>query len=421
VNTSAIAISMQLRLRLIVLLAFVAMGSGVSVAQSLRTVAFTGQVAEAGGGTPLTFTQFGFATINENAEVAIIAAAQPSSGPVAAGIWSEGGGDGLRLVALDGHAAPGIAGGIIGALSETYPLINDQGQTVFRSRLAIVPGITTANDSCIWIADPGEAPTLVLREGNSAPGAPAGAVFSTQTDVVGQRFSVFNNFGQVATLTSLQIGTGGVTGNSDFGIWRAGNGPTQVVGLEGATAAGVTPTLYYGNISATPVMNDLGQVTLFAPLKTTPSETTNSGSGIWLGDPAVGMTLLARDGQTSPGAGGATFASFSRPNLNNASEYAFVGALTVGGSVTNQNNSAVWIARDGNPMSMLVREADHAPGTGAARLFTLRELQDQRRRTRNIPRRPRRHPRRRRIGNHNLKRHRHLVRRRRLRTRAHRP
>jgi hypothetical protein len=222
VNSSAVAISMQFRLQLLVSLAVIAIGSSVSVAHSLRTVAFTGRAADAGGGTSLTFAQMGFATINENAEVALIAAAQPSSGPLAAGIWSEGGDDGLRLVALDGHAAPGISGGIIGALVETFPLINNQGQTTFRSRLAIVPGITTLNDSCVWIANPGGSPTLLLREGNSAPGAPAGAVFSTQTDGFSQRYSVFNNLGQVAMLTSLQIGTGALAALPAVAISESG-------------------------------------------------------------------------------------------------------------------------------------------------------------------------------------------------------
>src|SRR6202008_1719423 len=99
-----------------------------------------------------------------------------------------------------------------------------------------------------------------------------------------------------------------------------------------------------------------------APLKATPSSTTTVGSGIWLGDPVVGLTLLARDGQTAPGGGGATFATLSRPNLNNSSEYVFSGSLTVGSSVTTLNDAAIWTARNGNPMSMLVREAEHAPG-----------------------------------------------------------
>jgi hypothetical protein len=364
---------MQLLLRFFILFSVSAVGTSMLLAQSMRTVALTGQSADSAGGTPMAFAQMGLATINENGEVALLATAQPSGQAVGGGVWSEGGGEGLRLIAFDGREAPGVTGGIYTSLSETYPLINNQGQTAFRSRLAITSGITTLNDTCVWVADAGGVPTLVLREGDSAPGAAPGAVFLDHTDVIGQRFSVFNNLGEVATQTRLRIGTGGVTGNNDFGIWRAGNGPTRMVGVEGAVAAGISPTQYYGNISATPAMNDLGQVTMFAPLKDTPGGTTNTGSGIWLGDPAVGMTLLARNGQTAPGAGGATFASFSRPNLNNASEYAFVGSLTIGGAVTDQNNSAMWISRDGNPMTMLAREADHAPGTGAAVGFSLFE------------------------------------------------
>jgi hypothetical protein len=354
-------------IRLLIVIPLFVGASQADAALSLRTVALTGQSADSGGGDPLNFTETGLATINEIGQVAFIAFAQAEGRAAVGGVWSEGGGQGLRLVALDGRSAPGIAGGIYTGLSETFPLINDEGEVVFRARLVTAPGITTNNNSGIWIADAGQTPTLVLREGDNAPGAPAGAVFTDQTDVAGQRFSVFNNQGQVAMQTRLLIGPGGVTGNTDFGIWRAeSGGPTLMVGLEGQPASGISPTRYYGNISATPSMNDLGQVTFMAPLKTTPSGTTNSGSGIWMGDPAVGMTLVARDGNMAPGAGGATFATFTRPALNNAAEYAFTGSLTIGGSVTAENNSAVWVARDGNPLAMLIREADHAPGTGPA-------------------------------------------------------
>ena len=238
----------------------------------MRTVAFTGQAADSGGGEPLSFSQFGTATINRYGEVALLARSQKADLTTADGVWSEGGSQGLRLVALDGRPAPGVEGGIFTTMIGNYPIINDAGQVLIRARLAAAPGITGTNNSGVWIADAGQVPTLVLREGDMAPGASAGAVFAEQSDVFGQRYSAFNNQGQVAWLTELLIGTGGVTGNNDFGIWRAGGGgPTLAVGVEGTVAAGVSPTRYYGNISATAQMNDLGQVTFLAPSKTRPA------------------------------------------------------------------------------------------------------------------------------------------------------
>jgi hypothetical protein len=336
-------------------------------ARTMRTVAITGQAADSGGGEPLSFSQFGTATINGYGEVALLARSQQADLTTADGIWSEGGGQELRLVALDGRPAPGVDGGTFANMIANYPIINDAGQVLFRARLADAPGITGTNNSGVWIADAGQSPDLVLREGAMAPGASTGAVFAEQADVFGQRYSAFNDQGQVAWLTELLIGTGGVTGNNDFGVWRAGGGgPVLAVGVEGSVAAGVSPTRYYGNISATAQMNDLGQVTFLAPLKNTPGSSANSGSGIWLGDPAVGMTLLARDGQTAPETNGATFAAFTRPTLNDQSEYAFAGSLNFAGDVSSTNDQAVWVAREGNPLALLVRESDHAPGTNPA-------------------------------------------------------
>lgn len=334
-------------------------------AQSLRTVAFSGQAAPSGDGDALNFDQLGGATINDDGEVALVARAHVTGQPIAGGVWSEGGGNGLELVAFDGRIAPGVTNGLFSGLDGNYPLINNAGQTLFRGRLAAAAGITGTNNSGAWIANPGAAPTLVVREGEIAPGTATG-VFSEQSDVNGSRYSGLNDSGQFAWLTQLLIGTGGVTGNSDFGIWRAGDGPTLMVGRESAAAAQVVPARFYGSIAATPVINSAGQVAFSAPLKTSATTTTTSGSGIWLGDPAVGITLLARDGSAAPGVAGATFASFTRPVINGESEYAFHGTMAVAGDVTNDDNAAIWTARNGNTLDLFVRESQHAPGADPA-------------------------------------------------------
>jgi hypothetical protein len=128
-------------------------------------------------------------------------------------------------------------------------------------------------------------------------------------------------------------------------------------------------------MSAIPNLNDAGQITFAASLRTTPTGTTSAGSGIWMRGANGTVTLLARDGNAAPGVTGGTFASMVRPALNNAGEYAFSATMAVAGAVTDANNAGVWIARDGNPLSLLVREDTHAPGTGAAVAFaTFSEL-----------------------------------------------
>ena len=134
-------------------------------ARTVRTVALVGEAADSDGGEPLSFTQFGTATINRYGDVALLARAQKTDLTTADGVWSEGGGQGLRLVGLDGREAPGVTGGIYTTMSGNFPIINDAGQVLFRARLATAPGITGTNNSGVWIANPGQTPTLALREG----------------------------------------------------------------------------------------------------------------------------------------------------------------------------------------------------------------------------------------------------------------
>ena len=92
--------------------------------RTVRTVALVGEMADSAGGEPLNFLQFGTATINRYGEVALLARAQKTDLTTADGVWSEGGGQGLRLVALDGRAAPGVTGGIYTTMIGNFPIIN---------------------------------------------------------------------------------------------------------------------------------------------------------------------------------------------------------------------------------------------------------------------------------------------------------
>lgn len=82
----------------------------------MRTVAFSGQSAPSGDGDALTFDQLGGATINDDGEVALVARAHVTGQPIAGGVWSEGGGNGLELVAFDGRIAPGVTNGLFSGL-----------------------------------------------------------------------------------------------------------------------------------------------------------------------------------------------------------------------------------------------------------------------------------------------------------------
>lgn len=77
--------------------------------------------------------------------------------------------------------------------------------------------------------------------------------------------------------------------------------------------------------------------------------------------PAMAATIstVALSGQAAPGAGGATYAFFAEPALNNAGETAFLAFLT-GDGVTSANDQGIFTSA-----SLVARKGDMAPGAGA--------------------------------------------------------
>jgi hypothetical protein len=74
--------------------------------RTMRTVAFAGEIADSDGGEPLSFAQFGTATINQDGEVALLARAQKTDLTTADGVWSEGGvGCTSQLLPIVGEAS----------------------------------------------------------------------------------------------------------------------------------------------------------------------------------------------------------------------------------------------------------------------------------------------------------------------------
>jgi len=113
------------------------------------------------------------------------------------GIYSEGSGA-LAQVVREGDQAPGAGAGVV-FHRLGFPVLNIKGRIAFRGFLTGT-GVDFANDSVIYREDNG-ALTQVAREGDQAPGAGVGVVFS----VLGR--PVLNAVGQTAFIGSL-TGTG---------------------------------------------------------------------------------------------------------------------------------------------------------------------------------------------------------------------
>ncbi|WP_425397365.1 DUF7453 family protein [Aeoliella sp.] len=343
-----------------VLVCLAVVGSPV-FAQSLRTVAFTGLAAQNGLGGEGTYGGFGTSTINNDGQVAFLAQYVPDVGAPAVAIWSEGGGVGPQLVAADGYPAAGVVRGAYASLSSALPFINDAGQVLFRGNLQVgAGGVTTADNSGVWIADAGQQPSLVLREGDPVPDS--ATTFGEQTGVIDRNFAKFNAAG-VATVHHRLPNTG--SSANDFGIWIEAIGqPTQTIAREGFQAAGYpSGSAYYSSLAASPTLNDNGIVAYYGTTTNFPGQPATD-EAIWMGTPGNVQRIL-QGGDAAPGLPGASFVDLETPSINNAGGYAFVG-------FTDTDVAGVWASRTGGPLQLRYsgyEQPFHSHGTEAIEQF----------------------------------------------------
>lgn len=215
------------------------------------------------------------------------------------GIWAHSP-TGLRLVVREGAQADGMPLGAQFQALATHsftPAANGSSRTAFVAR-AVGGGLTDANDTGIW-AESGFGLELVAREGNAAPGGPAGAVFGDfQSGLQGleSRLPRWVGFGRLAFVHTM-VG-GGVTATNDEGIWVGDKGGVSLVAREGDQAPGAAPGQVFLRNDAfqfLPVLNEAGQVAFWTRL-TGQGITSANDFGIWATDPDGELLLIAREG-----------------------------------------------------------------------------------------------------------------------------
>jgi MYXO-CTERM domain-containing protein len=125
------------------------------------------------------------------------------------GLWSEGSGT-LELLALDGEEAPGT-GGLLYEEIEGFAM-NDLGQTAFLAELQDLAG------HGLFLANPGEPPELVVREGGTFEVSPGDVRTVSDLDVVLESADFlrqrvrggFNDAGELAFGLRFGFGSAGV-------------------------------------------------------------------------------------------------------------------------------------------------------------------------------------------------------------------
>ncbi|MFZ4767299.1 MAG: DUF7453 family protein, partial [Roseimicrobium sp.] len=215
----------------------------MSVAASGAPVPGAGLI---GSGIPTgaTWTLFGPPAVNDSSQVAFLGSYK-SSAVTGKGLFV----DDTQVVAV-GASVPGLPGVTIKALFD--PLIDSAGHVTFRATLGGT-GVTLDNDNAFLTNSSTGTLRVLIREGDQAVGAPAGAVWGTLQNVAVPGGPMqFLLTGQLLTGPNNTPGPGGVTQDGDLGLWATDStGSVKLLFLEGFTVG--TKTLKSFQVLATSV------------------------------------------------------------------------------------------------------------------------------------------------------------------------
>lgn len=234
--------------------------------------------------------------INSSGNVVFLAAAVGASA-ADDGLLVTGVPGGLTLVSREGDVLPD--GSVVMPVSGTTQLsfvtqMNAPGQVLHEMRFAVaLPSTaTTANDRALAIWS-GGLNTIIAREGDQAPGLPAGVVFGNPTATwspsVGS--SAFTNSGNTAFLATVVGGT--ATPATDQVVYYGGLGGLTLILQKGDPATGLLGGETFGTTNSISLScNDAGEVAFINSLL---GATTSTDSSMWVGS-AGNLQAIAREG-----------------------------------------------------------------------------------------------------------------------------
>ena len=263
------------------------------------------------------------------------------------GLWAGTPGD-VRLVLRSG-SPPNLS-------QMQYPQVNDAGRVAFMgysfgdaSKWGIFAGTSSA-----------DLRQLVDRDA-PAPGLPNHNLGS----VIGP-FAQTNSGGLAFGTHSARLDNGALDTNAVWRLLPGGQGPALVASTA-APAPGTAGT--FKEVSVSPLMNESGRV-LFQGQVQGAGVDELSDDGVWAGTPGD-VRLVAMEGQSAPGTGGARFgqalvpgpdgdewqSAFVSVQQNDAGQVAWLGSLT-GPGVTQSNDTAIFATDPSGRTLLVAREGD---------------------------------------------------------------
>ena len=256
-----------------------------------------------------------------------------------------GGTGALSLVARTGDAVPGAEGTVLFTFNSIS--LNDQGEVAFGAVLTNAEGmrgVNSRNNEGIF-SNVGSTLSLLVREGDTAPGAGEGVFFVSLGD------PALNNQGQIAFVTDLDGPS--VTNPNDSAIFSDFEGELSIVVRAGDTAPVAGEGVYFDSFS-NPALNDQGEIAFQAALEG--DGVTFSNRQAIFSDVGGTLSLVVREGDAAPGTQDGVFFDFlADPVLNNQGDVFIEANLT--GPGLGFGDTGIFVKSDGE-LSLLLLEGD---------------------------------------------------------------
>lgn len=277
--------------------------------------------------------------------------------------WVYSGGT-LTNLFREGNAAPGMPAGVTVAninLGQNALFPTSTGNIVHKLTLAGT-GVTTANDVAVYRGTGPTDMTCIIREGDAAPGGPAGAIVDTAASTLLARGNNILAYGK------MKAGYGGVTTADDSVTWITDASDNLQIALrEGGAVAGAPSGVTLAGFGEWAFTANGRAVNNGAALQGT-GVTTANDRAVLSGSASSQFTATAREGDAAPDLTGVTYGnSFGEGRFGNDGTILFQNTLT-GTGVDGTNDYSLFMGKS-DDLHLVVREGEQAPGFDAGVLI----------------------------------------------------
>lgn len=268
------------------------------------------------------------------------------------------------------HAATTTSGQNFEILSKTGDLIDVTGigndLLITMAGQPTVPALSQRGDKAWFINVTGQNTQVFLTKGPLTTDMPVVVCYEGMgvTDLGGDPIKkvtapfAIESFGIGANLDIGFHATTTTSTNGSSGIfrWDAQTSTVQLVKHTGDAAEGTSDSyVFIAAPSNDPLVAEFGG-SVHGAFRATTDNTAGANIGVWVDDPASGVPLVAKKGDTAIGASG-TYQEFRAPAVNSSGKVAFVACTTA-----NCSQSGIWTTTSGS-LSKVTASSDDAPNS----------------------------------------------------------